>query len=45
MDGVFGIRLGTIIFCTLVVIGQIIFATGALVDAFWLMVVGRFIFG
>jgi hypothetical protein len=42
---VFGIRLGTIIFASLVVVGQIVFALGGLFDTFWLMVVGRFVFG
>ncbi|PSN30823.1 Major facilitator superfamily domain-containing protein 1 [Blattella germanica] len=42
---VFGIRLGTIIYATLVVIGQIIFALGGIFDTFWLMVLGRFVFG
>jgi hypothetical protein len=42
---VFGIRLGTIIFCVLLLIGQVIFALGGFLDKFWLMLVGRFIFG
>jgi len=42
---VFGIRLGTIIFATLLVVGQILFALGGIFNAFWLMVVGRFVFG
>uniref|UniRef100_A0A3Q3DRX6 Lysosomal dipeptide transporter MFSD1 n=1 Tax=Hippocampus comes TaxID=109280 RepID=A0A3Q3DRX6_HIPCM len=37
--------LGTIIFSLFVCIGQLIFATGALVNRFWLMEIGRFIFG
>ncbi|XP_034722823.1 major facilitator superfamily domain-containing protein 1 isoform X3 [Etheostoma cragini] len=45
LDRVFGIRLGTIIFSLFVCVGQVIFATGALVNHFWLMEVGRFIFG
>ncbi|XP_056297624.1 major facilitator superfamily domain-containing protein 1 [Pseudoliparis swirei] len=45
LDRVFGIRLGTIIFSLFVCFGQVIFATGALVNRFWLMEVGRFIFG
>ncbi|KAM3874916.1 lysosomal dipeptide transporter MFSD1 isoform 2-T2 [Diretmus argenteus] len=45
LDRVFGIRLGTVIFSLFVCVGQIIFATGALVDHFWLMEVGRFVFG
>lgn len=45
IDRVFGIRMGTIIYMFILLIGQLIFASGALMDAFWLMVVGRFIFG
>uniref|UniRef100_A0A8C6SDZ8 Lysosomal dipeptide transporter MFSD1 n=1 Tax=Neogobius melanostomus TaxID=47308 RepID=A0A8C6SDZ8_9GOBI len=45
IDTVFGIRLGTIIFSLFVFGGQIVFATGAIVNHFWLMEVGRFIFG
>ncbi|XP_049582226.1 lysosomal dipeptide transporter MFSD1 isoform X1 [Syngnathus scovelli] len=45
IDRVFGIRLGTIIFSLFVCVGQLIFATGALVNRFWLMEIGRFVFG
>lgn len=45
LDRVFGIRLGTIIFSSFVLVGQIIFACGALAGHFWLMEVGRFVFG
>ncbi|OCT78665.1 hypothetical protein XELAEV_18029750mg [Xenopus laevis] len=45
IDRVFGIRLGTIIFSLFVCAGQVIFATGALVNAFWLMEAGRLVFG
>ncbi|XP_063236220.1 major facilitator superfamily domain-containing protein 1-like [Bacillus rossius redtenbacheri] len=45
MDRIFGIRLGSVIFATLVVMGQLVFALGGLLNLFWLMVVGRFIFG
>lgn len=45
IDRVFGIRLGTVIYATFVLIGQLIFALGGVMDAFWLMVVGRFVFG
>uniref|UniRef100_A0A669PXU4 Lysosomal dipeptide transporter MFSD1 n=1 Tax=Phasianus colchicus TaxID=9054 RepID=A0A669PXU4_PHACC len=45
IDRVFGIRLGTVIFSIFVCVGQVIFALGALLNAFWLMEVGRFIFG
>jgi hypothetical protein len=42
---VFGIRFGTTLYSILVVIGQLVFALGGVLDKFWLMVVGRFIFG
>lgn len=42
---VFGIRLGTLIFSTIVTVGQFVYAFGALIDAFWVMQLGRFIFG
>lgn len=45
IDAVFGIRLGAIIFATLICLGQVVFATGALMDNFLLMTFGRFIFG
>ncbi len=45
IDRVFGIRLGAIVFSTLVLTGQIIFALGALFNKVWLMDVGRFVFG
>ncbi|KAM4628213.1 lysosomal dipeptide transporter MFSD1 isoform 2-T2 [Polymixia lowei] len=45
LDRVFGIRLGTVIFSLFVCVGQVIFAAGALLDRFWLMEVGRFVFG
>lgn len=45
LDKVFGVRWGTIIFSIIVTVGQYIFALGAFVNAFWLMNVGRFIFG
>ncbi|CAB3386415.1 Hypothetical predicted protein [Cloeon dipterum] len=45
IDRVFGIRLGTVIYAFLVVVGQLVFALGGYLGKFWLMVVGRFIFG
>ncbi|KAM9231870.1 lysosomal dipeptide transporter MFSD1 isoform 3-T3 [Leptosomus discolor] len=45
IDRVFGIRLGTVIFSIFVCVGQVVFALGALLNAFWLMDMGRFIFG
>lgn len=41
----FGIRWGTIIFSCFVCIGQVIFALGGIFNAFWLMELGRFVFG
>ncbi|KAM6127738.1 lysosomal dipeptide transporter MFSD1 isoform 4-T4 [Phoenicopterus ruber ruber] len=45
IDRVFGIRLGTVIFSVFVCVGQVVFALGALLNTFWLMDMGRFIFG
>ncbi|CAK6441954.1 unnamed protein product [Pipistrellus nathusii] len=45
IDRVFGIRWGTIIFSCFVCIGQVIFALGGIFNAFWLMELGRFVFG
>ncbi|XP_070801147.1 lysosomal dipeptide transporter MFSD1 isoform X1 [Pituophis catenifer annectens] len=45
IDRVFGIRWGTIIFSCFVCVGQVIFALGAICNAFWLMEFGRFVFG
>ncbi|CAG0904006.1 unnamed protein product, partial [Cyprideis torosa] len=45
LDSVFGIRLGTMIFAGIVVLGQLVFAAGAFFNMFWLMEVGRFVFG
>ncbi|OAD46998.1 Major facilitator superfamily domain-containing protein 1, partial [Eufriesea mexicana] len=45
LDSVFGIRLGTSIYMGITLIGQIIFATGALIDTFWMMMLGRFVLG
>ncbi|XP_047130283.1 major facilitator superfamily domain-containing protein 1 isoform X1 [Hydra vulgaris] len=45
IDRVFGIRLGAIIFSSFVFLGQVIFALGALTNHFWLMLMGRFVFG
>lgn len=42
---VFGMQLGTIIFATLVLLGQFTFALGGILNLFWLMEVGRLIFG
>ncbi|XP_053692957.1 major facilitator superfamily domain-containing protein 1-like isoform X2 [Sabethes cyaneus] len=45
IDRVFGIRFGTIIYMFILLIGQLIFATGGLINQFWLMILGRFLFG
>jgi len=45
IDRVFGIRFAAIVFCTLVLIGQIVFAIGISSGNFWICIVGRFIFG
>lgn len=45
MDRVFGIRLGTNIYMALALVGQLVFATAVYINQFWLMLVGRFIFG
>jgi dipeptide/tripeptide permease len=45
IDRVFGIRLGAIVFSSFVVAGQIVFASGALLNNILIMNAGRFIFG
>lgn len=45
IDKVLGIRLGAIVFLVLLVIGQLLFALGAFTGHFWLMQVGRFVYG
>ncbi len=45
IDRVFGIRFGTILFLLILTTGQFIFAVGATMNEFWLMLVGRFVFG
>ncbi|XP_068621039.1 lysosomal dipeptide transporter MFSD1-like [Battus philenor] len=45
IDRYFGIRLGTIIYMIIVTIGAITFATGVYLNIYWLMILGRFIFG
>lgn len=45
IDRVLGIRMGAIVFLTLLIIGQLFFAFGAFSGRFWLMQVGRFIYG
>lgn len=45
IDRVFGIRLGTIIYLFVLLVGQLLFASGGILGAFWIMILGRFIFG
>uniref|UniRef100_A0A1A9VXR8 Lysosomal dipeptide transporter MFSD1 n=1 Tax=Glossina austeni TaxID=7395 RepID=A0A1A9VXR8_GLOAU len=45
IDRVFGIRLGTVIYLFILLVGQLLFASGGILKTFWLMIVGRFIFG
>lgn len=45
IDSVFGIRWGAIIFSFIILIGQLIVAFGAFVNQYWIMEVGRFVFG
>lgn len=45
IDRVFGIRLGTIIYMFILMIGQLVFAFGTSSNAFYTMLLGRFIFG
>lgn len=45
IDRVFGIRWGAIIFAFIILVGHLIVAFGAFTKAFWIMDVGRFVFG
>ncbi|KAK2155682.1 hypothetical protein LSH36_233g01003 [Paralvinella palmiformis] len=45
IDKVFGVRLGAIVFSVFVTVGQCIFGLGALLNRYWLMCLGRFVFG
>lgn len=45
IDRVFGVRLGTVVFSSLVLVGNLIFAFGAFVKSVPLMNLGRFVFG
>lgn len=45
IDRVFGIRVGAVIFSAFVCLGQVIFAMGANVNSFDVMLAGRFVFG
>jgi len=39
------LRFGTVIYTLLVVLGQMVFAAGTYLNALWIMVLGRLIFG
>ncbi|XP_077286866.1 lysosomal dipeptide transporter MFSD1-like [Arctopsyche grandis] len=45
IDRVFGLRIGAILYMGILLIGALLFAFGGYINTFWLMVVGRFIFG
>lgn len=45
LDRFFGIRLGTIIYMLILLIGQFTFAIGGLLKSFPLMLIGRLVFG
>eukprot|EP00088_Acartia_fossae_P043034 TRINITY_DN4526_c0_g1_i11.p1 TRINITY_DN4526_c0_g1~~TRINITY_DN4526_c0_g1_i11.p1 ORF type:complete len:594 (+),score=70.30 TRINITY_DN4526_c0_g1_i11:122-1903(+) len=45
MDRVFGIRLGTMLFAFIIILGQLMFAFGGFLDRLWVMELGRFVFG
>ena len=45
IDKVFGVRLATVLFLVLCVIGQSLLSVGGFVNHYWLMLLGRFIAG
>lgn len=45
IDRVFGIGLGTNLYMLITLIGQVVFSMGVMFDIFWVMVLGRFVFG
>eukprot|EP01119_Soliformovum_irregulare_P018468 TRINITY_DN5672_c0_g1_i1.p1 TRINITY_DN5672_c0_g1~~TRINITY_DN5672_c0_g1_i1.p1 ORF type:complete len:477 (+),score=87.84 TRINITY_DN5672_c0_g1_i1:33-1433(+) len=45
VDRVFGIRLGSVIFATIVAVGQVLFTLGIYLENYWLALAGRFVFG
>eukprot|EP01132_Coremiostelium_polycephalum_P000660 gene660-816_t len=45
IDSLFGLKKGSIIFCCLVMAGQIIFSVASSLKLYWLAVVGRLVFG
>ena len=42
---VFGVRLGTILFSTIILVGQILLSVGGFLNCLWLMDFSRFVFG
>ncbi|KNC56071.1 major facilitator superfamily transporter domain-containing protein 1 [Thecamonas trahens ATCC 50062] len=45
IDRVLGIRLGIVVFCGLVLVGETIFCVGIMAKTYWVCVMGRFVFG
>ncbi|CAB4053954.1 Major facilitator superfamily domain-containing protein 1 [Lepeophtheirus salmonis] len=45
IDAVVGLRVGSVLFAGFVLLGQLIFAAGGYLELYWLMLVGRFVFG
>ncbi|CAB3250098.1 unnamed protein product [Arctia plantaginis] len=45
VDRYFGVRLGTVIYMTIVFVGAVLFALGVYINTYWLMILGRFVFG
>lgn len=45
IDRIFGIRVGTLVFSAIVTGSQFVYALGAFVNQFWIMQLGRFLFG
>jgi hypothetical protein len=42
---IFGIRLGTMLFAFIIILGQLLFSLGGFFDRLWIMELGRFVFG
>ena len=42
IDRVLGIRFGAILFAGFILVGQAVFAGGALLNTYWIMILGRF---
>ncbi|XP_022124494.1 major facilitator superfamily domain-containing protein 1 [Pieris rapae] len=45
IDRYFGVRLGTVIYMSILFTGALLFALGVYINKFWLMILGRFVFG